>query len=97
MNKNKTNHSERKSEKKERIRATRKAILEYSNKIMEENKLNPDQQMAMLLFVTIEKCMDSMGLLSFSSGCLAVSILLKELLNENLEFIGHETNKRNKK
>lgn len=92
MNKKKANHSERKSEKIERIRETRKAILEYSTKIMNENKLNVDQQMAMLLFVTIEKCMDSMGLSSFSSGCLAVSILLKELIHENLEFVKNMAN-----
>lgn len=87
MNKNKTNHSGRKSEKERIIGETRKTILKYSNKIMDENKLNPDQQMAMLLFVTIEKCMDTMGLNSFFSGCLAVSILLKELIHENLEFV----------
>lgn len=91
MSKKKTDHSERKFEKEIRIMKTRKEILETTNKIMEENKLNPDQQMAMLLFVTIEKCMDTMELASFSSGCLAVSILLKELIDENLEFI-----KRNK-
>lgn len=87
MNKNKTNHSGRKSEKERIIGETRKTILKYSNKIMDENKLNPDQQMAMLLFVTIEKCMDTMGLNSFFSGCMAVSILLKELIHENLEFV----------
>lgn len=97
MNKKKANNSGRKTEKEKRITETRKAILEYSNKIMEENKLNPDQQMAMLLFVTIEKCMDSMGLNAFMSGCLAVSILLKELIQENLEFIKNEADKRCKK
>lgn len=87
MNKKKTNNSGRKSEEVKRIRETRKAILEYSNKIMDENKLNPDQQMAMLLFVTIEKCMNTMGLKSFASGCLAVSLLLEELIHKNLEFV----------
>lgn len=92
MNKKKANNSGRKSEKERLIRETRKAILEYSNKIMDENKLNPDQQMAMLLFVTIEKCMDTMGLSAFASGCFAVSILLKELIHENLEFVKNMAN-----
>lgn len=92
MNKKKTKNSERKSEREKRIGETRRAILEYSTKIMDENKLNVDQQMAMLLFITIEKCMDSMGLSSFSSGCLAVSILLKELIHENLEFVKNMAN-----
>lgn len=91
MNRKKANNAERMAEKKKRIGKTRRAILEYSNKIMDENRLNPDQQMAMLLFVTIEKCMDTMDLSKFSSGCLAVSILLKELIHTNLEFV-NETN-----
>lgn len=92
MNKKKSDHSEHDSEKEKKVRETRKAIREASDKIMKENGLNVDQQMAILLFVTIEKCMDSMGLSSFFSGCLAVSILLKELIHENLEFVKNMAN-----
>lgn len=86
MNKGKTNNSERESEKEKKVRKIRKAILEYSNKIMEENKLNPDQQMALMLFVTIEKCMNFFEFSAFSSGCMATRILLEELIQSGLEL-----------
>lgn len=86
MNKRKTNNSEREFEKEKRIIKARKAIRETSDKIMEENGLNIDQQMAMLLFVTIEKVMDSMDLSTFAIGCKATGILLEELVHANLEF-----------
>lgn len=86
MNKKKADHSEHESEKEKKVREIRKAILEYSNKIMEENKLNPDQQMALMLFVTIEKCMNFLELNTFSSGCMATTILLEELIHSGLEL-----------
>lgn len=86
MNKRKTNNSERVFEKKKRIMKARKAIRETSDKIMEENGLNIDQQMAMLLFVTIEKVMDSMDLSTFAIGCKATEILLEELMHTNSEL-----------
>lgn len=86
MSKKKTNNSEYESEKTKKVREIRKTILECSNKIMEENKLNPDQQMALMLFVTIEKCMNFMELTTFTSGCMAVSILLEELIHSGLDL-----------
>lgn len=86
MNKKKTDHSERKFEKAKKIIAARRAIREASDKIMEENGLNADQQMAMLLFVTIEKVMDSMELSTFALGCKATSILLEELIHSSLDL-----------
>lgn len=86
MNKKKTNNSERESEKEKRIIKTRKVIRETSDKIMEENGLNIDQQMAMMLFVAIEKVMNSMNLSTFAIGCRATRILLDELVHASLEF-----------
>ena len=86
MSKGKTNNSERESEKEKRIMKCRKDIRNISNIIMEENGLNIDQQMAMLLFVTIEKVMDSLDLSTFALGCKATSILLEELIHSALDL-----------
>lgn len=86
MNKKKANNSERRFEKAKKIIAARQAIRETSDKIMEENGLNADQQMAMLLFVTIEKIMDAMELSTFALGCKATNILLEELIHSNMEL-----------
>lgn len=84
MSKKKTNNSERKTERELQIFETRQAIREFSDKIMKEKGLNIDQQMAMLLFVTIEKVMEAMELSTFTLGCKATSILLEELIHANL-------------
>lgn len=86
MNKKKTDNAKSKAEKENRIFKTRQAIRQTSDIIMEENGLNPDQQMAMLLFVTIEKVMESMELSNFTLGCRATSILLEELIHSILDL-----------
>lgn len=86
MNKEKTNNSERESEKEKRILKTRKAILEASDKIMKENGLNVDQQMAMMVCVTVEKIKDLMKLSTFAVACKATGILLEELHQVSLDL-----------
>lgn len=86
MSKNRTNNAKSRAEKEEKILKTRQTIRQTSDIIMKKNGLNPDQQMAMLLFVTIEKVMDSMELSTFTLGCKATSILLEELIHSSLDL-----------
>lgn len=97
MNKKKADKSGDKTDFEKKVIKCRNDISNYATRVMEANKLDTDTQMAVMLFVTIEKCMEIMDLHSLILGAKAVSILVDELIHEVTRSLEDETDKRNQK